>query len=42
MSANLFAIIRERMVSQANVLLRSAEGAVVTEARAQPLALTGL
>ena len=30
MNANLFAIIRERIASQANVLLRTVEGAVVT------------
>ena len=30
MNANLFAIIRERVGSQANVLLRTVEGAVVT------------
>jgi malonyl-CoA/methylmalonyl-CoA synthetase len=30
MNANLFAIIRERIGSQANVLLRTVEGAVVT------------
>jgi malonyl-CoA/methylmalonyl-CoA synthetase len=30
MNANLFAVIRERIVSQANILLRTADGAVVT------------